>query len=142
MKCLLEHNEWKEQGSAECVSKKTKISIHKGEANCGWGSREDFLLWYTPLYLLKFLQNMSILPVQKINQGSHFKNKHMLWNDSEKGKINYLRQLNVWYATICNILFPALLRYDWHITLCNFKMSNLLVWYTYILQNDYHQSTS
>ena len=38
----LKHNEWKEQGPVECANMKTKISIHKGEANYGWGSRADF----------------------------------------------------------------------------------------------------
>ena len=30
--------------------------------------------------------------------------------------------------------FPALLRYNWHITLCKFKVYSVLIWYTYILQ--------
>ena len=38
--------------------------------------------------------------------------------------------------------FPTLLRYNWHITLCNFKVYNMLIWYTYILQYDHHQSVS
>ena len=33
---------------------------------------------------------------------------------------------------------PALLRYNWHITLCKFKLSNVLIWHTYILQNAYN----
>ena len=29
--------------------------------------------------------------------------------------------------------FPALLRYNWHRTLCNFKMYSVMIWYIYIL---------
>ena len=38
--------------------------------------------------------------------------------------------------------FPsALLGYNWHIILCKFKVY-MLIWYTYILQNDYHRSVT
>ena len=46
--------------------------------------------------------------------------------------------------TSCNCylfcFFPALLRYNWHIILCKFKVYKLLMWYIYILQNDYQHS--
>ena len=32
----------------------------------------------------------------------------------------------------------ALLKYNWHITLCKFKVYSVVIWYMYILQNDYH----
>ena len=31
-----------------------------------------------------------------------------------------------------NLFFPGLLRYNWYITLCKFKVDNVLIWYTYI----------
>ena len=31
-------------------------------------------------------------------------------------------------------LFLAILRYNWHITLCKFKVANMLIWYMYILE--------
>lgn len=37
---------------------------------------------------------------------------------------------------------PTSLRYNWHGTLCKFKLYNMLIWYTYTLQNDYHHSKS
>lgn len=37
---------------------------------------------------------------------------------------------------------PALLRYNWHTTLCKFKVYNVMVWYTHILQNVYHNKVS
>lgn len=36
----------------------------------------------------------------------------------------------------------ALLRYSSHIILCRFKVFKMLIWYTYMLQNDHHQSIS
>ena len=33
---------------------------------------------------------------------------------------------------------PALLRYNWHKTLCKFKVHHILIWYTYISRNDGH----
>lgn len=34
---------------------------------------------------------------------------------------------------------PTLLRYNWHTTLCKFKVyNNVLIWHTYVLQNNYH----
>ena len=32
---------------------------------------------------------------------------------------------------ILKFYFPALLRYDWHTTLCQFKVYNVIIWYTY-----------
>ena len=32
-------------------------------------------------------------------------------------------------------LFLAILRYNWHITLCKFKVANMLIWYMYISWN-------
>ena len=37
---------------------------------------------------------------------------------------------------------PALLRYNWHIILSEYKVYNVVIWYTYILQNDYCHSVS
>lgn len=37
---------------------------------------------------------------------------------------------------------PALSRYNWHITLFKYKLDNVLIWYLYILQNDYHNKVS
>ena len=34
--------------------------------------------------------------------------------------------------------FPALLRHNWHMTLCKFKINNVMIWYTYILWNAFH----
>lgn len=39
-------------------------------------------------------------------------------------------------------LFPLLLRYNWYMTLCKFKVYNVLVWYASILQHDYHLALS
>ena len=36
----------------------------------------------------------------------------------------------------------ALLTHTWHITFCKFNVYNILIWYTYKLQNDYHHSIS
>ena len=47
-----------------------------------------------------------------------------------------------WLFISLIFFFPALLSNNWHITLCNFKLYNLLIWYIYILQNDYHHSIS
>ena len=34
--------------------------------------------------------------------------------------------------------FPlALLRYNWHITLCKLKIQNVMIWYMYLLWNNY-----
>ena len=41
-----------------------------------------------------------------------------------------------------SVFFPSSLRYNWHITLCKFKVYKVLIWYTYILQNDYSLSIS
>ena len=40
--------------------------------------------------------------------------------------------------TIGFICFLALLTYNWQLTLCKFKMYNVMVWYTYQFQNDDH----
>lgn len=32
--------------------------------------------------------------------------------------------------------FSTLLKYNWHTTLCKFKMYKILIWYTYVLKND------
>lgn len=37
---------------------------------------------------------------------------------------------------------PALLRYNWIITLCKFKEYNIMIWYMFILQHDYHHRVS
>ena len=37
---------------------------------------------------------------------------------------------------------PALLRYNWHKTLCKFKACNVTISCRYILQNDYHNKVS
>lgn len=34
--------------------------------------------------------------------------------------------------------FPALLRYNWRLTLYKFKIYNMVIWQIYILWNDYH----
>ena len=39
--------------------------------------------------------------------------------------------------TICSFSL-ALLRYNWHIMLC-VKLHNVMIWYMYILWNDYHK---
>ena len=44
------------------------------------------------------------------------------------------------YTCYLFCFFPALLRYNWHIILCKFMVYKLLIWYIYILQNDYQHS--
>ena len=36
-----------------------------------------------------------------------------------------------------SFFFPDLLRYNWHITLCKFKVYSVVILYVYILHNDY-----
>lgn len=41
------------------------------------------------------------------------------------------------------LLFPpGLLTYSWQVTAYKFKVQNMLIWYTYILQNNPHHSVS
>lgn len=49
--------------------------------------------------------------------------------------------LLMWPAKQC-IPTPDLLKYNWHIKLYKFKVYNVLIWYTYVLQNDYFHSIS
>ena len=42
------------------------------------------------------------------------------------------------YISIYSLFLPALLRYNWHITLRKFKLYNVTIWYMYTLQNDYN----
>ena len=46
-----------------------------------------------------------------------------------------------WFGFV-SVFPPALLSFDWHITLCKLKVFNVMTWYKYILQNDYHHEVS
>ena len=57
-------------------------------------------------------------------------NSHGIRKVSQKGCKG--RRCLTWF------FFLALLRYNWQITLCEFKLYNVMIWYTYILWNNYH----
>lgn len=46
----------------------------------------------------------------------------------------------IWQECFVFLFFPstALLGYNWHIALCKFKVYGVIIWYMYLLQNDYH----
>ena len=50
----------------------------------------------------------------------------------------YLIKLAIMTASF----FPALLRYNWRIIPWKFKVYNVMVWYTYVLWNVYHNKIS
>ena len=58
-----------------------------------------------------------------------------------KRALSYLSVHSFIYLKI-SFLPPALLRYNWHVTLCKFKVYSVMIWITYILQNDYHNNVS
>ena len=37
------------------------------------------------------------------------------------------------------LIFPTLIRYNWHITLVMFKVYNVMIWCMYIMQNIHHK---
>ena len=41
----------------------------------------------------------------------------------------------LWCGLLSLSLFLAILRYNWHITSCKFKVANMLIWYMYISWN-------
>lgn len=45
------------------------------------------------------------------------------------------------FSVLKNVL-PALLSCNWHTTLYKLKVDSLLIWHTYIVQNDYHHSAN
>lgn len=38
--------------------------------------------------------------------------------------------------------FSALLRYNWHLILCKFKVYSQVTLYMYVMQNDYHNQAN
>lgn len=44
--------------------------------------------------------------------------------------------------TIIYLFYPASLRYNWYIALYKFKVYNVVIWYTYKSQNNYHNNFS
>lgn len=46
------------------------------------------------------------------------------------------------YMSLAFLIFPTLLGYNRHITVCNFKVCDTLIWCAYPLQFDYHCSAT
>lgn len=51
-----------------------------------------------------------------------------------------------WWCLACHFMlscfFSDLLKYNWYITLYKFKMTDVMIWYAYMLWNDYHNRVS
>ena len=57
--------------------------------------------------------------------------------------VNYASVKLLFRQRMWGILFPpALLRYNWHITLHKFKVYSVMIWCTYRSQNIYHDKVS
>ena len=42
------------------------------------------------------------------------------------------------FSCFSSCISSNFIRYNWHITLCKFKMYNVMIWYLFILWNDYY----
>lgn len=52
-------------------------------------------------------------------------------------KLSLPSKSNIWIYKQFLVFFLALLKYIWSI-MCKFKVYSILIWYTWILQSDYH----
>lgn len=92
--------------------------------------------------------------LQSVNPAGRFQSTKQCLFDGVLGKppsqITKMRSLyldSVLQAFIIGLKLSGLFLFlfnwcSWHITLCEFKGYSMLIWYTYILQYDYHSSVN